>query len=147
MKKLIQIAIVLLSLITAQASAEGNTLELTLFIRPVLNSYLADGAIVGTGKVIYRGEHTGFQVWLDSERLNNVPARYVIRGKNNRENKLFVRLEQTGWKTNEIGSGGIMKYSPDAQADFSIIADGEQRISVDEYIFVAGAKASQKDDE
>ncbi|WP_273908572.1 AfaD family invasin [Enterobacter bugandensis] len=146
MKKIIHIIAVCLSLMTVHASAVEKKLEIILSVRPVLNSYLVDGTIVGTGKVIYHGEHTGFQVWLDGERHNNIPTRYLITGKNNGSNKLFVRLEQTGWEPNEKANGGLITYSREEQADFSIVADGGQQISADEYVIVAKAKVSQADD-
>ena len=136
MKRAVYTLALVLPLLTLQAWAGNDVLDVRLSIRPQLSRFLQDGEIVGTGQAKYYGEHRGFQVWLDAEQPDNAPASYLIRGKTNPRNTLRVKLGPSNWQPDEKQKRGVIRLTPENFTDFSLVAEGNQHPAVDKYDIV-----------
>lgn len=126
-----------LSLSASGLRAETGQIELKLSMRPIYDRHLVDGQIIGNGKVIYQGEHRGFQVWLTADKRNGAAGRYILRGENNPSQQMLVKLEAEGWILDDGDDKGIILHGGEPRADFNIVIDGNQDVAVDSYAVVA----------
>ncbi|TBL64164.1 AfaD family invasin [Hafnia paralvei] len=127
------ITALLVTISAFQAQADENRPDLTVSMRPHLSSTVHGGERIGSGQITYRGEHVGFQVWLDGMTSGGAPERYVMKGRNNPGHELRVLIGQDGWIPDSKDGRGIIKQTGEPQASFDIIVDGEQVIEADEY--------------
>ncbi|MGY0163505.1 AfaD family invasin [Edwardsiella tarda] len=118
---------------TMQVQANDN-MDITLNGISNSTQQVSDGQIVGHGRVSTQQAHSGYQVWLNAERNGDAPHRYILEGKNNRQHKLYVVIDQEGWRPDIKGGLGIIKQTRDVQAQFDIVANGNQNAPVDTYV-------------
>lgn len=90
--------------------------------------------VAGRGKIVCKGEHSGFRVWMNAEQSTSTAEGYVIRGKNNPHNTLKVILRGNGWVPDNTNGSGIIKKSHDSLSNFDILTEESQVYFPDEYI-------------
>ena len=133
------LACVFYSVAVPHVSAANDKPELHLTSRPVSGSTLQNSQVIAQGRVSYSDAHDGFQVWLDADRNGHLSNQYILIGKNDSDHQLRVRIEQDGCITDIKEGKGIIKLTGEDQADFSIVVDGDQNVTPDEYAIVAHA--------
>ncbi|HFW5409032.1 TPA: AfaD family invasin [Salmonella enterica subsp. enterica serovar Saintpaul] len=115
--------------------------EVDIVLHHRINSDLRDGMKIATGRIICRGTHTGFQVWINTHQLENSPGHYIIKGKRDDSHVLRVRIDGAEWSPSVTNDheGAVRSYSQNGQVVFDVVADGNQHVAQDEYIYpVAG---------
>lgn len=129
-----------LSLTAVPVRAAQDRPELTLTLRAPQQERLADGALIASGRVQYRGPHGGYRVWLEAPKHGAAPERYVLSGKNSPRHRVSVRLGGEGWVPDREGPhGGVLRQTADQQVSIDIVADGDQQVAADQYRITANA--------
>lgn len=139
MKKGIQAA--LSGAVLVFISAQLQAAELNMVPRHGMNGDLRDGTKIATGRITCREAHTGFMVWMNARQSESTPGHYIIQGRRDDRHELRVRIGGEGWSESVTeGREGVVTHRPDEQAVFDVLADGDQHVSPDEYVYsVAGA--------
>ncbi|EBS3265855.1 invasin [Salmonella enterica subsp. enterica serovar Java] len=127
-------ALVILNAVQAQANEK---LVLTLRVGPYFSEQVRDGQVIGHGQISMREAHLGYQVWLDALKSGAAPNQYVITGKNNARHELRVVIGRDGWIPDSKTGNGVIKQTSDIQANFNIVALGNQTVPADEYRIIA----------
>lgn len=127
--------LVVLSLMAGLASSAALAdTTLTLQVNPhQVGGMLPGNTIIGHGQISTTDTHGGFQVRGTTEQDSTHPGTYIIRGKNDAQHQLRVRLEKQDWQTVGTQDKGIYTRTTEPSADFDIVTDGNQRVSGDEY--------------
>ncbi|UJD87711.1 hypothetical protein FS594_02300 [Rahnella aquatilis] len=94
---------------------------------------IKDGFLVGKGRVMYSGEHSGFRVWSEAPRSGTHPARYMLEGQQNVHNRLRVRIESERGQVDVKEGKGIIILTGDNSILFNVVADGPQNVKADNY--------------
>jgi hypothetical protein len=120
---------------SAAQAAEG--LQFTLQMRgEQIAGQMREGTRIGEGRLVYDGEHSGFQVWSGAIRSGSSANRYVISGQANDQHQLRIRLEKADWVIdNEAGKGIIWRHGG-GRAAFYVLIDGDQHVTADHYLLV-----------
>lgn len=92
-----------------------------------------DGARLSQGRLVFRGRHTGFQVWSEAPASGSQPGHYLLTGRENSGHVLRVRLGKAGWQPDAATGRGIKLYSAESVATFDVVADGDQTVMADRY--------------
>lgn len=98
-----------------------------------LTGTIKDGFLVGKGRVMYTGEHSGFRVWSEAPRSGAYPARYLIEGQQNFHNRLRVRIGSERGQADVKEGKGIIILTGDNSVLFNVVADGTQNVKADNY--------------
>ncbi|ECC1666784.1 adhesin, partial [Salmonella enterica subsp. diarizonae] len=68
----------------------------------------------------------------DMEKINGQHSAYIVRGKNNPNHILMVRIGGRGWNPDKEGEG--MLYQVDGNASFNVYAYKNLAIYADTYV-------------
>jgi hypothetical protein len=109
--------------------------QLTLQANERVSGVLQDGELITQGRIATQDSHVGFQLWSDAEASANAPNRYLVPGGQHSEHRLRVRIEQAQGQPDSVGGKGLRIDTRDNIVAFKIVADGEQTVVADSYLF------------
>ncbi|HBA3709468.1 TPA: AfaD family invasin [Salmonella enterica subsp. enterica serovar Typhimurium] len=119
----------------------SQAVEMNLDARNGMSGELRDGVRMATGRILCREAHSEFHIWMNTQQVENRPGRYIVEGKYNTRHKIRVRLEGDGWLSSAINaSRDVIKVGSAEQAAFDVVADGNQSVAPDEYIFTVSGE-------
>lgn len=93
-----------------------------------------DGTLITRGRVVYQGDHVGFQVWSESLKSGRYPNYYLLTGEQSSQHILRVRIEKDGWQPDDMGGKGIVIHTGENTTVFNVVVDGEQTVMADHYL-------------
>ncbi|MGY0147481.1 AfaD family invasin [Edwardsiella tarda] len=115
----------------------NDTVSITLNGVSSMSSPLRDGQVISHGQISTQMAHRGYHVWLNAERNGDAPNRYILTGRSNQQNKIYVIIGQDGWVPDSKSGVGIIKQTQEAQAQFDIVMNGTQDAPADSYVIIA----------
>ncbi|ELL8642929.1 adhesin [Escherichia coli] len=119
-------------------SGLSQAAELNIIPHKGMNGSLRDGAKVARGQIVCRGAHIGFYVWMNARQEGKGAGRYIVQGRRDSRHEIRVRLDGEGWSPVEEGQRGVLRLGMEEQAVFNVVADGDQYVPPDDYIFSVG---------
>ncbi|HAY0106626.1 TPA: adhesin [Escherichia coli] len=134
MKKRILTAIS--SILIMILSGVSQAVELEIYPQHNNGGSLSDGVRIAKGLIVCRDVHSGFHLWMNTQKAGGQSGHYTIKGQTNSQHEIRVRLSGDGWSpsTGEE-QNGMVKIGNDERAIFDILVDGIQNVTPDEYIF------------
>lgn len=114
----------------------NDTVSITLNGVSSMSSPLQEGQVISHGQISTQMVHRGYHVWLNAERNGDAPNRYILTGKYNQRNKIYVIIGQDGWVPDSKSGVGIIKQTKESQAQFDIVVSGTQAVSADSYVII-----------
>lgn len=110
-------------------SAASESPRIDFFSKNFLTSgQIADGTLLGNGRVVWNGPHEGFVLWL--EGAGSQPAGQVVTliNSSNSNRPILVRIECDLPATQEEGGRGLRVITNENSVNFRILANGDQKV-------------------
>ncbi|MFM5567312.1 AfaD family invasin [Aeromonas veronii] len=127
------LSLLLLCLLLCPTYSIASDATVQLSMVPLEGTRLKDGYLIGQGRVVCTGEHSGFRVWMAPDFLTQDNRSYVLNQANNPQAKMHIRLQGNGWHPAMSSEQGIVKAGGESSAVFDIVANGEQLLSSGNY--------------
>ncbi|WNJ78510.1 hypothetical protein RJE46_18070 [Cedecea neteri] len=124
-------------LVMASVPLKADELDIRLQPKTMFVKAINVGDEVVSGQFSCRGKH---HVWLNAEKVDDVANTYIVRGKHNQGNIIYVTLGGQGWIVDDSAERkGVTTVDTLSDTRFTIFASVNQTPRPDVYTFnVAG---------
>lgn len=129
-------------------SAASESPRIDFFSKHSLTSgQIADGTLLGSGRVVWNGPHDGFVLWLEgaSSQPEGQVVRLIHSSISNRS--ILVRIESDLPAIKEESGLGLRVITNENSVNFRILANGDQKIYPGVWNFTIGAALIINSDE